>query len=232
MAFGRRKQKEQAPPVPGVDWRGVWRFTVGMIEREILVKSRKQFTRGPRAIRVPSREGAGRVFAPCAYFGPKGVDDLDSVIYEDAEFQRLLCALDQPIERNGEDVYYVRDARSEVIGVVRRIPPANRLVRHTWRIDQPGRPVIAGCNKWAKKDAKEIAEVALESTVGFLLRSSGDGSYSRDRELEWRSEGGEFVMESCGFGGHDMRLEIEIEARWLDRRLAFAYAMLRDVPPV
>lgn len=77
-----------------------------------------------------------------------------------------------------------------------------------------------------------MAGVALESTFDFLARSSGDGSYSRDRELEWKTADGELVMKSCGYGGYEMRLEVEIEARWLDRRLAFAYAMLRDSPAI
>ncbi|MEU3960843.1 hypothetical protein AB0F42_13605 [Streptomyces buecherae] len=202
-----------------------------MDEREILEKTHKRFAQGPRAIRVPGREGAARIYAPCAYFGPKNFGDLDSTVYEDAEFQRLLCVLDQPFERNGEDVYHVRDAQSEIIGTIRRIPPTHRLVRHTWRMDQPGRSTVVARNKWVKKDAKGVAVAALDSTLDFILRSNGDGNaMSRGRELEWETEDGEFVMYSSGFGGYNMNLEIEIEASWLDRRLAFAYATLRDTP--
>ncbi|MFT2017467.1 hypothetical protein ACMA1D_16750 [Streptomyces sp. 796.1] len=228
MAFGRRKQKEQVPPLPVVDWRGVREFTIGTVERKNQME-RKKTIEGPRAIRVPGRNGWEQTFAPCAYFAGK-YGDLGPVLYEDVKFQRVLCVLDDPLERDGEDVYHVRDAQSEIVGSIRRIPPVNRLSRHTWRIDQPGCPTVIGRNKWAKKGPKEVAGVALESAVGFLARSSGDGSYSRDRELEWKTPDGEFVMNSCGYGGHDMRLEIEIEVRWLDRRIAFAYAMLRDIP--
>ncbi|MER0245627.1 hypothetical protein AAHZ94_27350 [Streptomyces sp. HSW2009] len=231
MAFGRRKQKEQVPPLPMVDWRGVREFTIGMDERKSKIDKRK-VVQGVRAIRVPGRDGEDQTFAPCAYFATN-FGELNSVVYEDAEFQRVLCTLGDPLERDGEQVYHVCDGRSEVIGAIRRIPPTNRLVRHTWRIDQPGRPVIVARNKWAKKDAKGIAVAALDSTLDFMLRSSGDGSASsRGRELEWETEDGEFVMYSCGHGGYNMHLEIEIEARWLDRRLAFAYATLRDMPYV
>ncbi|MER0245628.1 hypothetical protein AAHZ94_27355 [Streptomyces sp. HSW2009] len=186
-------------------------------------------------MRVPKRASGGWIFAPCAYFPTSSstgsYQDLGSAVYEDAELQKLLCALDGPFDCD-EKVYRVRDAQGETIGLIRRIPPINPFVMHTWRIEQPGRPVIFGRNKWSQNNFKEMAWVVLESAVGFLARSSEDGSYLRDRELAWRTAEGKFVMKSCGFGGHDMRLEIEIEARWLDRRLAFAYAMLRDGPAI
>lgn len=230
MAFGKRKRKEQVPPVPAVDWRGVEEFTIGTWERE---RVGKQPVRGLRAIRVPDRKVEETVYAPCAYFGTGSRTELEFRLYEDAERQRPLCALDEPIEQDGEEVYRVRDSQYEVIGTIRRIPPTRRLVRHTWRIDQPGRPTIVARNKWATKNPKELVGTALGSTVIFLFRSSGDGSYSsRGRDLEWRTTDGEFVMCSSGFNGYEMHLEIEIEVPWLDRRLAFAYAMLTDVNPV
>lgn len=231
MAFGRRKQKEQVPPLPMVDWRGVREFTIGTWERKDPL-SRRRPVLGLRAIRVPKHGSEEVTFAPCAYFGIGNRTEPDSRLYEDAERQRLLCAIDEPFERNGERVYRVFDSQGEVIGTIRRIPPSRRLVRHTWRIDQPGRPTIVARNKWATKNPKDLAVAALGSTVFSIFHSTGDGSaVSSGRDLEWEAIDGEFVMYSSGFAEIDMQVKIEIEVRWLDRRLAFAYAMIGDTHP-
>ncbi|WP_067171508.1 hypothetical protein [Microtetraspora niveoalba] len=108
----------------------------------------------------------------------------------------------------------------------RRIPP-KRPFRHTWRIEQPGHPEITGRNKWASGGVKDIAgraaERVLHEALDGLLSSPGDSDRGRrPRSLEWRS-GEEVVMTSEGSA------EVRIRKEWLDRRLAFAFALIGDV---
>ncbi|WKX70971.1 hypothetical protein [Streptomyces sp. XD-27] len=223
--------------MPAVDWATVRKFSIGSIERPA-TKQRKSPVFGRWAIRVPKGGGNSQVFAPCAYFAPGSHPPLDystrnrgrniARLYEDSEGERLLCFVDEAVESNGERHHQVRDGQGEVIGTLRRVPPTKRLLRHTWRIDQPGHPEIAGRHEWAStEDAKEFAALAAEKVViGFLdslanIGGEGGDQPSKGRPLIWKADD-ELVMTS------EASKNIRIRADWLDRRLAFAFAMLGD----
>ncbi|MVO84809.1 hypothetical protein GPA10_08515 [Streptomyces sp. p1417] len=223
--------------MPPVEWARVREFTVGTVERPV-TKKRARPVRGPRAIRVPSGAGQSKVFAPCAYTGrvapPAPPSATEPCLYEDSASQRLLCYLIAEESGSGERCYHVHDTSGTEIGTVRRIPPAGRIFKHTWRIDQPGHPEIVGRNEWASGGVKRIADRAAGKALTEALSSlqhiipvgedathGGGRSQRQSRKLEWWS-GGELVMVSQSIQA------LVVEADWLDRRLAFAFAVLGD----
>lgn len=243
MAFGRRRAREdgdgvgEEAPVPAVEWARVREFTIGTVERPV-TKKRARPVRGPRAIRVPKGAGESRVLAPCAYAArvepPAPSSAMEPCLYEDPESQRLLCYLVAEEGEGGERCYRVYDAAGEGIGAVRRIPPSSKLFKHTWRIEQPGHPEIVGRNEWASGGVKQMADRAAGKVLTEALNSlphivpPGEGSTSgsggsqrQSRKLEWWS-GSELVMVSQSIK------TLKVKADWLDRRLAFAFAVLGD----
>ncbi|WP_371536133.1 hypothetical protein OG210_11325 [Streptomyces sp. NBC_00466] len=231
MAFGKGK-KAGEPAMEPVEWATVGKFIVSTVERPVTHKQKKAVS-GPRALRVPQGGTEYPVNAPCAYlartaqFGTESPAG-DHTLYEDPENQRLLCSVDAPQEVGDERHHVVRDSQGQVIGTLRRIPPKKKPFRHTWRLDQPGRPEITGRNELAGGDSKteRVARVAIKATLGLVtsvLDGGGDGGDQplRPRTLEWRA-GDDLVMVSEGSN------EVTIEADWIDRRLAFAFALVGD----
>jgi hypothetical protein len=226
--FGKRKNTDE-PAVPVVDWTDVREFTVSNVVKPV-GPGRKRPVFGPRAVRVPT----GAVQAPCAFCVP-GLPASRSPepsvtgirLYEDEAAQRLLCFLDPAEEVDGERHHRVRDGQGAVLGTIRRIPPSKRPFKHTWRIDQPGHPEIVGRNQWATDDPKEFLGRGAEKVVFGVLESvfsfgaEGGDQPLKPRTLEWKAEG-EPVMTSQG------NESVTIKANWLDRRIAFAYALLGD----
>ncbi|MCX4551035.1 hypothetical protein OG204_11990 [Streptomyces sp. NBC_01387] len=226
MAFGRSKKVEE-PSVEPVSWADVCEFVLGSVERPKTAKrTRSGF--GPRAVRVPQGDKDMRVLAPCAYVATAEKHSFPSdpglTLYEDIEQQRLLCYLDAPQDVEGEQHHVVRDAQDQVIGTLRRVPP-KRPFKHTWRIDQPGHPEIVGRNELASGSAKEVAGRAASRFVtgvfDDLLNPGESDQSSKYRSLEWRS-GEDVVITSEGSA------KINIHADWIDRRLAFAFALVGD----
>ncbi|MEV7400144.1 hypothetical protein AB0N93_07005 [Streptomyces sp. NPDC091267] len=214
-----------------VPWANVRTFVVSTEEKPVTTK-RKRGVHGPRAVRVPKGGKDFRGNAPCAYLAPAPRHAADPsagglTLYEDPGAQRLLCYVDAAQEVGGERHHVVRDERGAELGTLRRIPP-RRPFRHTWRIDQPGRPEIVGRNEWAAGDsAKEaVGRVAVKAAIGLVGAladfgaEGGDQPY-RPRTLEWCAEG-EVVMVSEG------SVEVTVKADWVDRRLAFAFALVGD----
>ncbi|MEU6737997.1 hypothetical protein [Streptosporangium sandarakinum] len=211
-----------------VAWTEVWEFVVSTVERPE-TPGRGTASQGARAVRVPRGGRFDKVLAPCAYVasGPsRGLPAAPGLtLFEDAARRRLLCYVAAPQEVDGERHHVVHDGRGRVIGVIKRIPP-KRPFRHTWRIEQPGHPEITGRNEWVSGGLKDIAGRA----AGRLLHGALDGALAGPelsdrgrgpRSLEWRS-GEEIVMTSAG-GAH-----VRIRKEWLDRRLAFAFALIGD----
>jgi hypothetical protein len=245
VAFGRNKMVE--PPVPAVGWVHVNQFTLGRVERPVTAR-RKRPVLGAPAVRVPTMTGGHRVHAPCAYFetaalfaheanlasaaqladmARSGLSMAPPQLYEDAEHQRPLCSLDSAeAEPDEVRLYRVRDGQGTVIGAIRRIPP-KRPFRHTWRIDQPGHPEIVGRTEWASGAPAEVALLGVVklgvTALGALadLGAEGGDQPTKPRTLDWRVDG-ESVMTSRG------RESVTIRAGWLDRRIAFAFALLGD----
>jgi len=230
VAFGKQSDKSNAEaPVEPVPWTTVREFAIGSVERPQTPK-RKRSVWGPRAVRVPKGGKDNRVLAPCAFLGTSEHTDLPSrpelTLYEDVEAQRLLCYVDPPEEIDGEQHHVVHDSQGQVIGTIQRVPP-KRPFKHTWRMDQPGHPEIAGRNEWASGDAKEVAgRVAGKFVLGAVgaianLGAEGGDQRSKPRSLEWRADD-KVVMVSEGSE------KVTIRADWLDRRLAFAFALVGD----
>ncbi|MDT0476974.1 hypothetical protein RM863_33125 [Streptomyces sp. DSM 41014] len=233
MVFGKRRSKEQAPPVEAVGWEDVRRFTVGRTERSVVHAKKPQL--GRLAVRVPSQTKNVHTYAPCAYFRTDHPTSnlFEPVLYEDEAAQRILCAVDEPVDVGKEVHRIVRDGEGEAIGTLRRIPSANRMAHHTWRIDQPGRPEISGRSQWslAHNTPKGLAMRGLVSTVDLILEAAADGDtpVSRGRTLEWHCEA-DLVMTSKGLPQIDRSMDVSIKVGWLDRRLAFVLAMVADFP--
>ncbi|MEV4924404.1 hypothetical protein [Streptomyces roseoverticillatus] len=229
MVFGKRRPVDE-PAVPAVLWTDVHKFTIGSVERPVTSK-RKRAVHGPRAVRVPRGGNDHRVYAPCAYLAPASRPAPAGItgprLYEDEDAQKLLCYLEPSDETEGEKPYRVLDGHGQLIGTVRRLAPAKRFLKHTWRIEQPGRPQIVGRNQWAVSSTKELAELAATKVVLNTFQAivdmgaEGGDQPSKPRTLEWKADG-KLVMTS---EGSEL---VTIKADWLDRRLAFAFALLGD----
>ena len=230
MAFGMSGARDEA--VPAVEWAGVREFTVGTVERPA-TKQRARPVRGPRAIRVPKGAGNSKVFAPCAYVAavapPVPQSAMEPCLYEDPDAQRLLCYLVAEGGEGGERRIQVFDGLGEEIGVIRRVPPSSKPFKHTWRIEQPGHPEIVGRNQWSGFNAKRLAQRAADNVVPEVLNAvtgmgpddTHNSPVRKSRTLEWVADG-ELVMTS-----QSIKL-LTIKADWLDRRLAFAFAVVGD----
>lgn len=125
----------------------------------------------------------------------------------------------------GEHHHVVHDGQGQVIGTVKRIPP-KRPFRHTWRIEQPRHPEITGRNEWVSGGLKDVAGRAAERLLHGALDSLLSGPDLSDRgrgprSLQWRS--GEEIVTTSEGGAH-----VRIRKEWLDRRLAFAFALIGD----
>ncbi|MFD9356753.1 hypothetical protein [Streptomyces sp. NPDC060031] len=221
--FGKKEPVEEPPVVP-VGWQRVRDFVVGNTERPVTAK-RKKAAFGPLAVRVPKNGKDYRVFAPCAYVGH--VEE-DYALYEDADCLRVLCLIDRGgREVDGERHHDVHDGQGQLIGTLRRVPPRSRPFRHTWRIDQPGHPTVVGRNEWASGDAKaftyRMVDKGLTEALNAVtsLGAEGGDTRTKPRTLEWRA-GDEVVMVS------ESSKKVTVKADWVDRRLAFAFALIGD----
>lgn len=211
-------------PVPVVPWGDAWEFVIGDEERPAAGR-RKRPALGVRAVRVPHGRGTLLVNAPCAFLPPHGTED-GPRLYEDAECRRLLCSVDGPEKAAGARGYRVRDGQGQVIGTIRRVPPLQHALKPTWRIDQPGRPEIVSDAEWSTGGVAELVRrgagkllLGAVQAVADLGADGGDQA-TGSRAVVW-SAGGEPVLT---WDGRDRFL---VRAAWFDRRLAFAYALLR-----
>ncbi|MFD9885085.1 hypothetical protein ACFWZT_26890 [Streptomyces alboflavus] len=226
--FGKNRHIDE-PPVSAIPWTDVWEFSIGNEERPAGGR-RKEPALGPRAVRSPQGGGDQRVFAPAAYILPKtpaaSPTSAELALYEDVEGRNLLCSLEAAETVDGERQHVVNDGQGHRIGVIRRISPLKHAVRSTWRIEQPDHAPITNSAEWAPSGPKEIVQRgAGKLLLGALqavsdMGAEGGDQASKSRALEWKC-GGELVMTS---EGHSRFL---IRAAWLDRRLVFAYALLR-----
>ncbi|WP_039933424.1 hypothetical protein [Streptomyces viridochromogenes] len=222
--FGKNRHVDE-PPIPVVPWTDAWEFAITDEERPA-TGQRKRAALGLRAFRVPYGSGVQRVNAPCAFFPSQASAAEDRRLYEDAEGSRLLCSVDEPQDVEGRRHHEVRDVRGQVIGTIQRIAPLKHAVKPTWRIAQPGHPEIVSSAEWAKGGPKEMVQrgagkllLGVVQAVADMGAEGGDQP-AKSRVLEWKA-GDEVVLASEG----DARFLVR--AAWLDRRLVFAYALLR-----
>jgi hypothetical protein len=200
--------------VAGINWENVSEFTLGTIERPA-TRRRNRIEWGPKAVRVPQGSKDDRVFTPCAYAGP------DGGLFLDPDAKQPLCS----VTASSESTFVVRDEHGDPIGTITRIPSSRPLLRPTWRIDQPERPEIVGRTEWLSGEPKELAVKAADrlftGVLDFVFSAGDEGGdqATKERVLEWRADG-EVAMLSEGVKS------VTIRAEWLDRRLAFAYALV------
>jgi hypothetical protein len=223
MVFGRSRNVDE-PPIPIVPWADAWEFSITDEERPVTLQ-RKRPVLGIRAVRVPHGSGAQRVNAPCAFLPPQDAAGRLR-LYEDAAGHRPLCSVGDREEADGVRHYRVRDGQGEVVGTVRRVPPLKHAVKATWRIEQPGHPEIVSSAEWAKGGVTEMVQkgagkflLGAVQAVADMGAQGGDQS-AKSRALEWKADG-ELVLTS------DADRRFLVRAPWLDRRLVFAYALLR-----
>jgi hypothetical protein len=222
--LGKNRQVEE-PPIIHAPWTDAWEFAVTEEERPAGGK-RKRAALGLRAFRVPQGLAGQRVNAPCAFFPPQPLDGGARRLYEDAGGSRLLCSLDEPQDIGGRRHYEVRDAQGEAIGTIQRIAPLKYALKATWRIVQPGHPEIVSSAEWAKGGPRDMVQRGAGKLLLGVVQAAADmGAEGGDRPakprvLEWKA-GDELVLTS------ESDLRFLVRAAWLDRRLVFAYALLR-----
>ncbi|WP_327430820.1 hypothetical protein [Streptomyces sp. NBC_01236] len=236
--FGKKKDE---PVVQPVSWTGGHWFMVGDVARPAAFR-RKALT-GPRAVRMPDTQEGVRYYAPVALVTQTPGTDEESASYElyDAtEPGALLCALSP--EKGGAR-YRVTDAQGEELGLVRRTPAAKRTIQHGWWLQQPGHPDIVARYHWAKGSAKDIAtrgketavrgagalvEGVVDSVLSFGAEGGDQASPSRTHKpVTWRAEGEEETVVLTSGHVEGVRTYVPV-ASWLDHRLAFALAVLRE----
>jgi hypothetical protein len=217
MVFGKRKAAE--PRVEVVDWRGVREFRLTETVRP-KGKGRRKPEVGRLAVRVPTGDPEDPLLAPCAFFAPHVAAPVAaSRVYRDEDAREVLLSVEKRKQPDGEVRHLVSDEDGAEVGLIRRIPPATRLHRHNWRMAQGGRPEIVA-HHVRPRQRQGIVMDALGSALGASAGEGGDFA-KLARTLEWRADE-EHVMTSRTFDA------VVIEADWLDRRLAIAFAMLLD----
>ncbi|WAC96771.1 hypothetical protein [Streptomyces sp. NA13] len=223
-------RREKRPPVEPADWRDVTTFTIGSTERPP-TKGYRRPVDGPTAIRVTDEDAYGPILRPCAYLGfPQnntGGPDIAHTLFTDPLHAHLLCSVSHRHEKDGIGHHVVRTAEGTRIGVIQRLPRKG-LRRHTWRIEQPGRPVVVGRSRWAAYSPRHFAGEAGISLANVALDSvlPGEGKdTAAPRRLTWTADD-ELVMETQD------RHPTHLHADWLDRRLAFAFALIGDKDPI
>ncbi|MEU6442680.1 hypothetical protein [Streptomyces sp. NPDC047046] len=179
------------------------------------------------AIRVPQEDRRGAVYAPCAFRGapagpqPSGISE--KYLFEDPECLRVLCRIDDGVEDGVLRRHEVKDGSGEIIGTIERHPAKGRKKHPSWRIRQPGHSEVVGRSDG---DLIERGVVGLiEFGVSFYESGTlGDQRVAKPKKprmIHWNDEAGTRVMSSQGN-------EHKVKAAWLDRRLAFAFALLGD----
>lgn len=238
--LGRKKDEPTVEPVPwdgsgGPDW-----FTVGDVLRPATFR-RKALT-GERAVRVPTMRDGVRYFAPAALISRSEQTDSEPPSYELHEAVQpgnLLCAL-APVK--GGARYRVTDSCGRELGLVHRTPAAKRTIQHGWWLRQPGHPDIVARYHWAKGSAKEITTrgkekvvrgagqlvgSVVDSVLSFGAEGGDQASAHTPKPVTWRAEGDEEAVVLTL--GHLEGVRVyQPHAGWLDRRLAFALAVLRE----
>ncbi|MEV4264506.1 hypothetical protein [Kribbella sp. NPDC049584] len=193
-------------------WEDVREFTLGNISRPA-TRTHNQIEFGPNAIRAVQGSNDDRVLEPYAYVGA------NRSLYLDADLTQLLCR----VEASGEHSWAVH--ADTVIGTITRLPSTRPVLRPNWRIDQPGHPTITGRTEWLTGSPGRLAAKAVTRLIAGVLDGltgvgdEGGDQPTKSRTLEWRTSD-ELVMISNS--------SIRITADWLDRRLAFAYALVAE----
>jgi hypothetical protein len=221
-------------PLAPVPWEGVRAFRLGTKERPAPGWWRGQPVRGPLALRVRQGRGRASLFPPCAFVHVPAVSGLTGpptagTVHADPGLTRLICSIDLPVPAGRGQRWTVRDAWGREIGAVRRVPGRFLLHPRSWRVEQPGHPVITGRTEWLTPNPLRLLWKLLGGFWGVVLVvlsfALGEGDLDLDddspRVLIWRTG---FRTAAVSRGSWKFR----VRAPWLDRRLLFAFAVIGD----
>ncbi|MGW3494251.1 hypothetical protein [Streptomyces sp. NPDC001020] len=230
--FGRGKREPEIEPIP---WDRAGGFVVTDVVRQATL--RRKVLRGPRAVRVATMHDGVRYFAPAVLVHGSEDETPSYDLYDAREPTVLLCSL---APEKGGARYRVTDAQGAELGLAHRTPAAKRTIQHSWWLQQPGHPDIVARYHWARGSAKDVAkrgketagrvagevvEGVIDSLLSFGAEDAGKSHTSKP--VTWRMVGQEesVVLTS----GHVEGIRTyRPEVSWLDRRLAFALAVLRE----
>ncbi|MFJ3698647.1 hypothetical protein ACIPW9_31785 [Streptomyces sp. NPDC090052] len=238
MAFGRQRRAPE-PPVEPMPWEGIEKFVVSDVEQPATFR-RKAVT-GPRAIRVRSVGGPVRCFAPAVFVVQPDPEIKAYEFYAARDSRQPICALAPVTGGKGGEQYRVADGAGQEIGAAHRTAAAKRTIQHTWWLRQPGHPDVVARYHWAKGSAKEVAargKAAVARQAGSLAESvvdslifGGDDSGGQSsnhirKPVTWRAGEDEVALTS-DHTDRGVRTYMP-KAGWLDLRLVFALAVLRE----
>lgn len=229
MAFGRNTASPE--PFEAVPWNGITRFTVGRTLRDAVRASKRGA--GAHALRVPRLRGGVELMVPALYIVPAGPEGASLRqggfgLYEDEGRTRPVCSV-LPRDPGGEH-HRVADAAGREAGSVHRTPAARRLVRHGWSLEQPGHPEAAAPRGWAeggpgRSVGRGVGKVLGSVVDDILSLGAEDTGAAEPKPVLWRA-GEETVLTFRPSQGPRW-YEVAPDG-WLDKRLAFALAVLRE----
>ncbi|MBC9718041.1 hypothetical protein H9Y04_36460 [Streptomyces sp. TRM66268-LWL] len=226
--FGRHKQD---PVIDPVGWDLAGRFVVSDIVRT--AGFRRPVLKGPLSVRVPKYIDGTAYFAPAVLVVRPDDTVQKYELHAAMDDQRLLAT----VTPDGAGRFLVADEHARTVGTVHRTAPALRTVQHSWWLQQPGHADIVARYHWAKGNGKDIARRGRE-TAGYvagrlaesLLNSAlggegGDQPGGRTPKPATWNSGDEVALTSATVEGIRSYMP---QASWLDRRLLFALAVLRE----
>lgn len=228
---GRRRNAPEIDPLP---WDRAGHFLVSDVLRPSGLVRKAE--RDRRAIRVPTAHKGTRYYAPCVWVTATEGETPSYALHDATDPGTLVCAL---TPEDGGTCYRVTDAGGAELGLVHRTPAAKRAVQHAWWFRQPGHPDVVARYQWARS-AKGIAANGQErlvqgavavvgGVVGALLDGGAEGGdHSRGpRPVAWRTQDDTETVVLTSMPVEGVRTYLT-HAPWLDRRLAFALAVLRE----
>lgn len=236
MAFGRSRPDEPFEPV---HWEEITQFAVGRMMRHTVRKSKRG--EGPHAVRFMRTRRGEEYMVPGVYIVP--VEPAGPLskggfrLFEDEGCQQVLCT----VLPDGSDRYRVTDATGQELGSVRRTPVTMRLTQQSLWMQQAGHPAVVAPRNWARGGLRASlgrgAGQVLEGAVDSLLSFGADETTSSESSLKpvvWavdseraNGEYGEAVL-TFPRTTESKRWYFVKRDGWLDKRLAFALAVLRE----
>ncbi|MDR3082906.1 MAG: hypothetical protein LBV60_18615 [Streptomyces sp.] len=218
-------------------WDRAGEFVVGDVVRPASL--RRKALRGPRAVRVPTTDAGVRYFAPSVLVHGSEDETPSYDLYDATAPAVLLCSL---APEKGGARYRVTDAQGTELGLAHRTPAAKRTVQHSWWLQQPGHPDIVARYHWARGNAKQaakrgkesvgrvaghVAQDVIGSVFSFGAEDTGPGESDVSKPVTWRMAGQENSVVLTSGHAEGFRTYLP-QVSWLDRRLAFALAVLRE----
>jgi hypothetical protein len=206
-------------------------------------------TLGPPAVRVPDSAEHPSAFAPAAFIEQPDTSVRAYDLYAAQDLSPLCRVLPltdtgtDTADRGDVDGHRVVDPGGAEIGRVFRTPKAKRSVQHTLWFQQPGHRNVVARYHWTLGSTGEVAGRVTTAAVGTaavvaaglalsalgLGDGDGDGAggeQARDtKPVTWRA-GDEVVL--TYLPGRSRERPYLPHAGWLDLRLAFALAVLRE----